>query len=367
MYTSVKLLSRCMAAVMVLLAASCKHDNLLVPKPNENIRPASDFIRNNYDFRLFYAALEYTGLVNDLNGPGPFTILAPPDNAFNGVGIQSVEDIRKLNKDSLRDAMQYHVLKNRKLTTDKIPTNGVDVRYETLSGKSIYMSALTQSNAFFADGCKLLKRDIQLANGVLHVLNKMMQYHKDQSVQQYLAKQSRYSLFVSGLKRAGLWDELASGGPYTIYAPSNEAFASAGITQSDIDGLDAAKYDLTRLFGAYIVYGKHFFVTDQWIFNVVTGNSIYYSFLRNDDWKLQLVSITSRPDGPGGSIESITAYPELILYKPNPRVPEVPFIIGQVGQNYYKHQPLAGYDRLCENGLVHDLHGILIKPADALK
>lgn len=38
----------CFAAVL----SSCKHENLTIPEPNANIRPAADFIKNNYDFRL---------------------------------------------------------------------------------------------------------------------------------------------------------------------------------------------------------------------------------------------------------------------------------------------------------------------------
>ena len=194
--------------MIILLAGSCKHDDLLIPKPNENIRPAADFIKNNYDFRLLYAALDYTGMVKELNGEGPFTILAVPDRGFNMLGIQTEEQVRKLNKDSLRHALQYHVLKKRRLQVGDIPTNAVDVRFETLAGESIYASAITRGNDYYLDGARINRTDIVLSNGVLHVLNKMMQYHKGKTVQDYLAANPKYSIFVSGLKKFGLWDEL---------------------------------------------------------------------------------------------------------------------------------------------------------------
>jgi uncharacterized surface protein with fasciclin (FAS1) repeats len=363
MYTFFSVLRKYTAvALAALLVTGCKHDDLLVPRPNENIRPAADFIRNNYDFKLFYAALEHTGLVTELNGPGPFTVLAITDPGFNAKGIFSTEDIRRLNKDSLRHAMQYHVLKNRRLTTAEIPTNGVDIRYETLAGESVFVSAITLNKDFFIDGARISRPDITLSNGVLHVMNKMMQYYKGKTVQDYLQAQPQYSVFISALKKFGMWDELAQPGPFTIFAPTNEAFLEKGITAQTIEEMNPGSYSGIRFLGCYIMYGKHFFVSDQAVFRYIGGEYTYEYTLRNDNWYVQFGS-NMMPSNPNEFF--FTPYPELTYFKPNPDIPGLPTRIGLVQQQYDMPRPLVDYDRLCENGLVHQLHGVLLLPADA--
>jgi uncharacterized surface protein with fasciclin (FAS1) repeats len=365
MYTIVKHLQTITtAALITLLAVSCKHDDLLVPKPNENIRPAADFIRNNYDFRLLYAALDYTGLVNELNGDGPFTILAVPDQGFNALGILTEAQVRNLNKDSLRHALLYHVLKKRRLKTTDIPTNGIDIRFETMAGESVYSSAITRDNSYYFDGARIVRNDIVLANGVLHVLNKMMQYQKGKTVKDFLAAQPQYSLFVAALKKTGKWDELSQRGPFTIFAPSNEAFTKQGLTLEAINELNPVIYNLDRLIGCYILYGKHFFVSDQAIFKAIGAEYVYKNELRNDDWFIQFGTNLMK-NNPGDVF--FTPFPELSLWKPNPDIPQLPDRIGIVEQNYSKPRPLSGYDKLCENGIVHDLHGLVALPADVIK
>jgi uncharacterized surface protein with fasciclin (FAS1) repeats len=365
MYKYFSVLKKCIAvAVLGLMMAGCKHDNLLLPKPNENIRPAADFIKNNYDFRLFYAALDHTGLAADLNGTGPFTVLALPDNAFNGMGIFNEHTIRSLNKDSLRHAMQYHVLKNRRLRLADIPTNGVDVRYETLAGESVFVSAVTVNKEYFFDGARIGRSDIMLANGVLHVLNKVMQYNKGKTVQDHLAGQPQYSIFVAGLKKFGLWDELSQPGPFTIFAPFNQAFADHGITEATINALNPALYHGQRLFGAYVLYGKHFFVSDQAVFRAIGAEYNYKGSLRNDDWYINFG--TEMLQANPGDIY-FTPYPEFSLWKPNPLHPQLPERVGLVNQQRDSPRPLAEYDQRCENGIVHNLHGLVLLPIDAVK
>ncbi len=350
-------------ALLLLFGASCKHDNLLVPKPNENIRPAADFIRNNYDFRLFYAALDYTGLVSELNGEGPFTILAVPDIGFNNLGIMNEVQLRRLNKDSLQHALRFHILKNRRLYTGDIPTNGVDVRYETLAGESVYTSALTSDKAFFFNGARITRSDIVLANGILHVMNKMLQYHKGKTVQAYLNERPQYSIFVAGLKKFGLWDELAGKGPFTLFAPTDDVFEEKGITIETISAMNEAAYYGNRLFGAYILYEKHFFVSDELVFSQ-SGGGNYKGFLRNDSWYINFYSNSMR-NNPGDNF--FTPYPELSLWKPSVRPGGLPDRIGMVTQVYDQPRPLSYYDHLCDNGIVHQLHGLLALPEDVTK
>src|SRR5690606_3542689 len=104
-----------------------------------NLRPGADFIKNNYEMSLFSAALQKLGYTEELNSAGPFTFLVPTDLAFNELGIYRPSDFDKLDRDSLKKIIAYHILPAQLRLSD-IPTNGVDVRYPTLAGPALYAS-----------------------------------------------------------------------------------------------------------------------------------------------------------------------------------------------------------------------------------
>lgn len=339
--------------LLCAVQSGCKYDDLSVARPNENFRLAGDFLKNNYDFSLFYVALDYTGLTGKLNEPGPFTVLAPNNEAFNKMGIQLPGDIRKLNRDSLRQAMSYHIIPRRLLQAN-LPVNGVDVRYETLAGIPLYVSIASFSpgnnaypiNQLYFSGSLAYRKDVVLANGTLHALEKVMKQYPGKTIQDWLIARKDYTMFISGLKKFGFWDELAGTGPFTIFAPDNKAFTDAGITQADIDQLDPSKYIGQRLFGAYILYNKNYFMSDQVVFGIINGESFYTSTVRNDDSKFSL------------------------------RMSDGEFFLALTSSKgsfdwYYQvngsRESVVKTDNLCENGIVHAIPGLLMKPQNALK
>lgn len=344
--------------ILLLLSTllfSCKHEDLTVPKPNKDIRPAGDFIRNNYDFRLFDAALEYTGLSTELNGKGPFTVLAPTDQAFNELGVQLPGDFQKMNKDSLRLVMAYHILPMRLFSSD-IPVNSVDVRYQTLAGKQLYASSgmftpgnTYPQNFFTFGGCQLDRRDITLSNGILHTIKKMQKPFPGITVQDWLAARPSYSIYVAGLKKFGLWDALAQPGRFTIFAPDNKAFTDVGITAEDIAALNPATYSGARLFGGYILYDRQYFITDKLLFVIINAETRYKYRIKDDDSDFEMLAYNQE------FTVSLSRVPNGTFQ---------PIVLGRVTV------PLgewAKMDNICENGIVHQLPAIMVRPDQAKK
>lgn len=342
--------------LLLLFFTACKNDDLEIVKENENIRAGADFIKNNYQLSLFSAAIEKAGMYDQLNGAGPFTFLAPSDAAFNAIGIVRASDFDKMNPDSLKSLVRRHVLSRRVLLQD-IPVNGVDVRYGTLAGTEVYASLASNYkgnpaqplNNLYYDGAGVTRKDVQLTNGTLQLLNKVMKYDSG-TVQDWLSKHPQYSIFVSGLKKFGLWDKLATTGPYTVFAPTNAAFTTAGITATTIETLVPSAYNGNRLFGAYILEGKHFFISDVQVFSAFGGESTYLKELDNDVWCTQL-SITQAND-------NTLAY-SLRLKK------------ARTGFSYTSssggNSSMVTVDYLTDNGLVHSSTGVIAKLTDARK
>ncbi len=337
--------------LMLLLALNaCKHDDLQIDKPNDNFRPGFDFVKNNYDLSLFAAAIEKSGMAQQLNTTGPFTILAPSNAAFNIIGINRPSDFDKMNPDTLKFLVQRHILSERLLTQD-IPVNGIDVRYRTLAGTELYASTGTANGEvmLYFNGSYVGRKDVTIANGTLHVLDRVMKSTAKTTVQGWLAQRPEYSTFVSGLKKFGYWDELATEGPYTILAPKNAVFETAGLTAGVIAGLNPDQYIGARLFGSYVLRKKHFFISDFVVLAGINGDYFYNYAIPNDSY---VMSITA------GRLNGIVSYGIQVRTKA-----VYPYdVISEVGGSDQK-----GLDNLTDNGLVQDLQGILIQPDQALK
>ena len=343
-------------SLQIMFFGACKHDDLTVPLPNENIRPAGDFVKNNYEMRLFSAALEKTNYFSQLNNTGPFTVLAPTDAAFNALGIYNPSDFDKMNLDSLKKVIAYHILP-RKLRVDDIPSNGIDVRYATLEGSQLYVSRASLNpnggaeNELYFNGAEVIRKDVVVANGTLHLLGSLMKPNFNKTVQQWLAQHADYSVFVKGLKKFNLWDQLAAKGPYTIFAPNNEALAYLGITETSLNAMDASKYIGDRLFGAYILHDKHFFVSDAQVFSRISSSAKFDYQLKNDSYYM--------------TYSAAKAYPtfQLAFFLAMREANGVfdPVIAQATGDVLVKN------DNLCSNGLVHHLVNGLLRPEQTIK
>ncbi|WP_316803155.1 fasciclin domain-containing protein [Pedobacter nototheniae] len=342
--------------LQLLLFAGCKHDDLSVPLPNENLRPASDFLKNNYEMHLFYAALKKVGYVDELNGAGPFTILAPSDESFNALGIFNPSDFDKMNVDSLKKVIGYHILP-RRLRVSDIPNNGVDVRYATLEGTELYTTLASNYpnnpnavNDLYFSGVKVNRKDVVLANGVLHTLYGVMKPNFKKTTQQWLADHPDYSVFVKGLKKFNLWDQLNTNTQFTIFAPDNKALENVDITEASLNAMDASKYLGDLLFGAYLLYDKHFFISDSEAFAIINANGGYSYFLHNNSYYMNFGSarVSISKVNYGLTLRTGSTFSDVIVKSVTNDLP-------------------AKNDNICSNGVIHHLVDGLVTPNQAIK
>lgn len=270
--------------LLLALLAGCRKDNLLPPVDRTTSpRMMGAFIENNYDLSILAAALKKTNLLDTLNQAGPFTFFAPDNNAFNSMGIKGVEDVANMNVDSLRFILRYHMIRNRYYTTT-FPQQ-LDSRYMTLAGEEVYISTmpgtqLRADNDMFVNGSLIYKesrRNIPLANGVLHILAKPLKLTRG-TVQDYIAADTSLTLFASAMKQFKLWDGLKTNKPITVFAPANSAFDKYGITATKIAAMNPDSYK-ALVFSIYVIEMRkvHVFSTDGYLINgssVIAENAI---------------------------------------------------------------------------------------------
>ena len=195
------------------------------------------------DLSLLVEALTQAnaGLVEALNGEGPFTVFAPTNQAFIdllavlGDDYQSLSDFDTEEEIALLvDILRYHVIAG----TAAFSTDLSDGQHlETLLGDSIGVS-LT-GGVFINDAsdaaAEVVLPDVEASNGVVHVINKVLlpQAALDfvarlqlKTIVEIAVETDDLSLLVEALTQAnaGLVEALSGEGPFTVFAPTNQAF-----------------------------------------------------------------------------------------------------------------------------------------------
>jgi len=120
-------------------------------------------------FTTLAKALEAADLVTTLEGPGPFTVFAPTDEAFAKLPPGTIDNLLKPeNKAKLRRVLTYHVVSGKVMAADveKVQTA------KALSGDTIAVKA--HGGTVHVDAAQVTKADIAASNGVIHVIDAVM-------------------------------------------------------------------------------------------------------------------------------------------------------------------------------------------------
>ena len=121
------------------------------------------------DFKTLVAALKAAGLVDTLNGPGPFTVFAPTDAAFAKLPAGTLQDLLKPeNKEKLVAILTYHVVAGDVMAKDVVKMTEA----KTLSGKDVKISV--RDGKVKINDATVIKADIGCSNGVIHVIDSVL-------------------------------------------------------------------------------------------------------------------------------------------------------------------------------------------------
>ena len=116
-------------------------------------------------FKTLVAAVKAAGLVETLQGKGPFTVFAPTDEAFAKLPAGTVENLLKPeNKEKLVAVLTYHVVPGKVMAAD-VKT----MKAKTVNGQEL--SIKVEGGAVTVDNAKVVKTDVAASNGVIHVID----------------------------------------------------------------------------------------------------------------------------------------------------------------------------------------------------
>jgi transforming growth factor-beta-induced protein len=179
-------------------------------------------------FNTLVTAVQAAGLVDALKGDGPFTVFAPPDEAFAAVPAETLEALLA-DPEALSQVLLYHVLSGQVLAesvTDGLSTDtlqGAPVTFAIMDGKPMINDA------------NIIATDILATNGVIHVIDKVILPPAEAAAEEpamagmdivdTAAAAGNFTTLLAAAEAAGLVDALKGEGPLTVFAPTDEAFA----------------------------------------------------------------------------------------------------------------------------------------------
>jgi len=183
------------------------------------------------DLSTLVAAVVAGDLVDTLTSPGPFTVFAPTNEAFGALPEGTLDTLLKPeNKDQLVDILTYHVLPAQVLSTDLKFFQSV----ATVEGKNVHV-VRTKNNVYVGPSVQELKQvvgaDNLASNGVAHIIDGVLLPPaglKDSkpNIVELAQSVDDLSTLVAAVVAGDLVETLSSPGPFTVFAPTNEAFGA---------------------------------------------------------------------------------------------------------------------------------------------
>lgn len=137
---------------------------------------------NSADHTTLVAAVKAAGLVDTLQGAGPFTVFAPTNSAFNALPAGTVDDLVKPeNKTVLTKILTYHVVPGRldaAALKQQVKAGNGQATLKTASGDTLTALMNGPNNIVIRDGkggtADITTYDVYQSNGVIHVLDSVL-------------------------------------------------------------------------------------------------------------------------------------------------------------------------------------------------
>ena len=237
MRNSVTLLAGMLALFLLLTTLSgCKKstDDDAANNPAQP-KAVTDVVAEDKNFTILNAAITYAKLGDALKGAN-LTVFAPTDAAFQAAGIATPAAISTLSTTAVAGILNYHVF-NGKTEVATFPT-AVNTPVQSRGGAVAYVTKTVSGTALMlsVNGARVTQADVQAANGVIHVIDKVLMPPTGSVLAAAQADPGSFSLLVLAVTRAATVNPVLSAALsstsntalLTLFAPTNAAFAAAG-------------------------------------------------------------------------------------------------------------------------------------------
>ena len=216
-------------------------------------------------FETLVAAVKAAGLAKTLESKGSFTVFAPNDHAFSRLPSGTVENLLKPeNKDQLKAILTFHVLGESRSSCSL--NNG---ELETVNGA--HLNVKKWGNHVFLNNnrTRVREADVKFENGIVHVIDQVMlppkkktkfasttSKAKSPDIVDTAISAGQFKNLITALKAAGLVETLKGSGPFTVFAPTDDAFAK--LPKGTVEDLlkPENKSKLANILKYHVIAGK---------------------------------------------------------------------------------------------------------------
>ena len=190
------------------------------------------------------AALTHVDLVTTLQGSGPFTVFAPTDQAFTDAGIDLANFQTQEEKDTLAQILLFHVFDG------SVPASAVTdgMMAEMINGDKIAFT--NDGTTVTVGGATVTQADVAASNGIIHVIDKVLMPPTD--IPTTASGTGIHNTLVNAVVDAGLLSTLEGEGPFTVFAPTDQAFTDLGVDLSTLSQSDLSDILLYHVVGAEV-------------------------------------------------------------------------------------------------------------------
>jgi uncharacterized surface protein with fasciclin (FAS1) repeats len=218
-----------LAALALITTAACGSSS------SKNV---VELAQSRSDLSILVEAVVAADLQDTLSGAGPYTVFAPTNAAFADLldELDVSKDELLANKPLLTSVLTYHVLAGRVLAS-QIPLGKA---ITTVEG-GVFKIDSSGTGLVIKDGRNrtsgISQADLRASNGVVHVVDQVL-LPADKNLVETAQSIPDFSILVEAVVAANLQGTLSGAGPFTVFAPTNAAFADL------LDELDLTKDEL---------------------------------------------------------------------------------------------------------------------------
>jgi transforming growth factor-beta-induced protein len=189
------------------------------------------------DFSSLVSALAKTNLASTFMMDGAYTVFAPTNDAFASFLDSNNLSFEELTADALAPVLKYHVV-GSKVMSASLSTGYIGTIYKALDGSPVTLFIEVDGGVMLNGSVHVTAADVEASNGVIHVIDAVL---TPVSVVDIAVNNGSFTQLVEAVVKAGLVETLSDAGPFTIFAPTDEAFAQlyADLGVSGIEEISA--------------------------------------------------------------------------------------------------------------------------------
>ncbi len=246
-------------AVLMISLTSCSDDDDVSTVPGEEPQTIADFVASNDNYSSLAAALEVTGLTTTLDGTADYTVFAPDNDAFAAfLADNGFSSLGEVPEDILTQILLNHVQPGAIMAADLSTGYLESMATGNASTENLSMFINTEGGVMINGISTVETPNIEVENGIIHAVDAVIGLP---DITTFALADPTFEVLVAALTReenftfVGTLQSSSSPAPFTVFAPTNEAFVAL-LEELEVSALEDISSDVLATTLGYHVVGN---------------------------------------------------------------------------------------------------------------